>query len=219
MELIFATIAALLPIINPFSTAPLFLSLTQNDTDDYRNEQATKGVIYMLAILIVSLVGGSFIMSFFGLSLPGMRIAGGILVAGVGMNMLKPHDDNDNTTPDEQKEGVNKKDISFTPLAIPSLSGPGSISVVIGMSSLANGVSDYCYIALGIIFVACVALLVLRSATKLVTVLGVNGLHAMTKIMGFLILCVGIQFVIHGIMDILTGDEMFEFLKRVEQAV
>lgn len=79
MDLIFATIAALLPIINPFSTAPMFLSLTQNDTKHYRNAQATQGVIYMLAILLVSLVGGSFIMSFFGLSLPGMRIVGGYI--------------------------------------------------------------------------------------------------------------------------------------------
>jgi len=218
MDLIFATIAALLPIINPFSTAPMFLSLTMNDTKHYRNAQATQGVIYMLAILLVSLVGGSFIMSFFGLSLPGMRIAGGILVAGVGMKMLKPSDQSGSTA-EETEEAVHKKDISFSPLAMPSLSGPGSISVVIGMSSLANGISDYCYIALGIIFVACVVLLVLRSAVGLVKFLGVNGLHAMTKIMGFLILCVGIQFIIHGTMDILTGNEMLEFLKKVRQTV
>lgn len=114
MELIFATIAALLPIINPFSTAPMFLSLTQGDSRAYRNAQATQGVIYMLAILLVSLIGGSFIMSFFGLSLPGMRIAGGILVAGVGMKMLKPNDEIE-TTAEETKEAENKKDISFTP--------------------------------------------------------------------------------------------------------
>ena len=98
------------------------------------------------------------------------------------------------------------------------LSGPGSTSVVTGMSSLANGISDYCYIALGIIFVAFAVLLVLRSAVGLVKVFGVNGLHAMTKNIGFLILCVGIQFIIHGTMDIRTSDEMLEFLKKVRAA-
>jgi len=130
------------------------------------------------------------------------------------MKMLKPSDESESTA-EEKEEAVHKKDISFSPLAMPSLSGPGSISVVIGMSSLAKGISDSCYIALGIIFVACVVLLVLRSAVGLVKFLEVNGLHAMTKIMGFLILCVGIQFVIHGTMDILTGNEMLEFLKKV----
>ena len=134
MELIFATIAALLPIINPFSTAPLFLSLTQGYTKQERNIQARRGVLYMFAILVVSLIGGTFIISFFGLSLPRMRIAGGILVCGVGMRMLAPKDDFD-ATQEETKEAVAKKDISFTPLAMPSLSGLGSISVIIGMSS------------------------------------------------------------------------------------
>lgn len=214
MELIFATIAALLPIINPFSTAPLFLSLTDGYSDKERNNQARKGVIYMIAILLISLVGGSFIISFFGLSLPGMRIAGGILVCGVGMRMLSPTDDFD-TTKEEAKEAEEKKDISFTPLAMPSLSGPGSISVVIGMSSLANHITDYVYIGSGILTVALIVFIVLRSASKMVNILGVNGLHAMTKIMGFIILCVGIQFIIHGTMDILTGDEMLKFLKKV----
>ena len=212
MDLILATIAALLPIINPFSTAPLFLSLTNGYEDKERNTQAIKGVIYMTIILLVSLVGGSFIMTFFGLSLPGMRIAGGILVCGVGMKMLSSKE-NVLQTKEEAAEAVDKKDISFTPLAMPSLSGPGSISVVIGMSSLINHVYDYAYIATGILVVALVVFIVLRSATKMVNVLGVNGLHAMTKIMGFIILCVGIQFIIHGVMDILTGNEMLEFLK------
>ncbi len=214
MELIFATIAALLPIINPFSTAPMFLSLTDGYPLAERNAQARRGVFYMSCILLVSLVGGSFIMSFFGLSLPGMRIAGGILVSGVGMKMLRPKDDFDHTE-QEAKEAEVKKDISFTPLAMPSLSGPGSISVVIGMSSLALDITDYLYIAIGILVVSALVFIILRSATNLVKFLGVNGLHAMTKIMGFLILCVGIQFIIHGIMDILTGEEMANFLRKV----
>ena len=90
----------------------MFFLLTQNYTKYYCNAQATQGVIYMLAILLISLVCGSFIMSFFGLSIPSMRIAGGILVAGVGMKMLKPSDESESTA-EETEEAVHKKDISF----------------------------------------------------------------------------------------------------------
>lgn len=216
MELIIGTIAALLPIVNPFSTAPMFLSLTESYSAAERNRQARQGVIYMSAILIVFLIAGTFIMKFFGLSLPGMRIAGGILVCGVGLGMLKPKDNEH--TESERKEAESKRDISFTPLAMPSLSGPGAISVVIGMSSITNGYwLDYLYIALGILAVALIVYITLRSSTRLVKLLGVNGLHAMTKIMGFIILCVGVQFVVTGVMGVLTGDQMRAFILSLGQ--
>lgn len=214
MELIFGTIAALLPIVNPFSTAPMFLSITESYSVAERNNQAKKGVIYMSAILLTFLVAGTFIMNFFGLSLPGMRIAGGILVSGVGMSMLKPKDTEH--TDAEKLEAHVKQDISFTPLAMPSLSGPGAISVVIGMSSIAKGDwVDYVYIAAGILVVAVIVYFILRSSTGLVKLLGVNGLHAMTKIMGFIILCVGVQFVVTGVLGVLTGDEVRAFIQSL----
>jgi multiple antibiotic resistance protein len=71
------------------------------------------------------------------------------------------------------------------------------------------------YVATGILVVALVVFIVLRFATKLVKFLGVNGLHAMTKIMGFIILCVGVQFIIHGALNILTGEEISAFIQKV----
>ncbi len=213
MELVIASIVGLLPIINPFSTAPLFLAMTEGDTQEERMAQARRGVLYMIAILTSFLVGGSFIMNFFGLSLPGLRIAGGILVAGVGMRMLYPKDDNDQT-PEEQKETRRKRDISFTPLAMPSLSGPGAISVTIGLTSLAGDWRGYLSIFAGILIVAAIVYSVLRASTKLVRFLGVNGLHAMTKIMGFLILCVGIQFVVNGVTGVIRDPEFLHAIRE-----
>lgn len=212
MELVFAALAALLPIINPFSTAPLFLAMTEGYTEAERADQAKRGVLYMVCILVAFLVGGSFIMNFFGLSLPGLRIAGGILVAGVGMRMLYPKD-NHEQTPAEEMEARAKPDIAFTPLAMPSLSGPGAISVTIGLTSLAKSAWDYVGIFIGILLVAGIVLLVLRASTKLVRFLGVNGLHAMTKIMGFLILCVGIQFVVNGVRGIASDPELLQSIR------
>ncbi len=213
MELILASVAALLPIINPFSTAPLFLAMTEGDSNERRVAQANRGVIYMISILTAFLIGGSFIMNFFGLSLPGLRIAGGILVAGVGMRMLYPKDNLDQT-PEEAAESRAKNDISFTPLAMPSLSGPGAISVTIGLTSLAEAWTDYLSIWLGILIVGGIALIVLRLSTNLVRFLGVNGLHAMTKIMGFLILCVGVQFIVNGVQGIASSPELLRAIQE-----
>lgn len=214
MELILAATAALLPIINPFSTAPLFLAMTEGDSHKERMAQARRGVTYMVAILGSFLVGGSFIMNFFGLSLPGLRIAGGILVAGVGMRMLYPKDDHEQT-PEERAEMRAKRDISFTPLAMPSLSGPGAISVTIGLTSLAKSWTDYVRIFIGILIVAGIVYAVLRLSTRLVSLLGVNGLHAMTKVMGFLILCVGIQFVVNGITGVASDPDLLHTIRDV----
>ncbi len=218
MGLILASIAALLPIINPFSTAPLFLGITDGYTDEERARQARKGVIYMVAILGSFLVGGSFIMNFFGLSLPGLRIAGGILVAGVGMRMLYPRDDHEQTKA-EAAEAKKKRDVSFTPLAMPSLSGPGAISVTIGLTSLASSWLDYVSIFIAILVVAGITYFILRVSARLVRYLGVNGLHAMTKIMGFLILCVGVQFIVRGIHGVASDPDLLRQLYQSWQAL
>lgn len=207
MQLAIATVIALLPIINPFSTAPMFLAITEGDSQAERREQARKAVIYMVCILVAFLVGGTFIMQFFGLSLPGLRIAGGILVAGVGMRMLYPKDGGVQTEA-ERIESRRKRDVSFTPLAMPSLAGPGAISVTIGLASMATTWLDFVSITVGILAVAAIVFVTLRLSTRLVTVLGVNGLHAMTKIMGFLILCVGVQFIVTGVIGVATSPEL-----------
>lgn len=218
MQLAIATVIALLPIINPFSTAPMFLAITEDDTDAERQEQSRKAVIYMIFILVAFLVGGTFIMQFFGLSLPGLRIAGGILVAGVGMRMLYPKDTGIQTRA-ERLESRRKRDVSFTPLAMPSLAGPGAISVTIGLTSLATSWVDFLSIIIGILLVAAVVYITLRLSTRLVNVLGVNGLHAMTKIMGFLILCVGVQFIVNGLIDVASSPVLIHgILQAIESS-
>jgi multiple antibiotic resistance protein len=218
MQLVIATVIALLPIINPFSTAPMFLAITEGDTATERREQARKAVIYMVCILVAFLIGGTFIMKFFGLSMPGLRIAGGILVAGVGMRMLYPRDDG-NQTEAERVESKRKRDVSFTPLAMPSLAGPGAISVTIGLTSLATSWVDFVAIIIGILLVAVIVFVTLQLSTRLVSLLGVNGLHAMTKIMGFLILCVGVQFIVTGIIGVATTPELIEAIVRIVKEV
>ncbi|GAB1489757.1 MarC family protein [Opitutaceae bacterium] len=212
-ELILGTVVALLPLINPLAATPAFLAITEGDSEERRRDQALKGCIYMVAILVAFLIGGTFIMNFFGLSLPGMRIAGGFLVAGIGLSMLAPPDRRAREDDHETAAARAKRDISFTPLAMPTLSGPGSIAVTLGFSSLAKDPLDYGAIILGILFVAAVTYLALRLSGRIVQVIGVNGMSALTRIMGFLLLCVGVQFVVNGVLGIATDPALLRSIR------
>ncbi|HEY8993168.1 MAG TPA: MarC family NAAT transporter [Lacunisphaera sp.] len=207
------TLVGLLPIINPLSAGPTFLAITEGDSEERRREQARKGCFYMVAILVCFLTGGTFIMKFFGISLPGLRIAGGIMLTGIGLGMLTARRA-DTATEAEQHEAARRKDdISFSPLAMPMLSGPGSIAVTLGFTSLATGWVDYAAIIAGIVTVALLTYAVLRMSGGLVRFIGPVGVNAMTKIMGFLIMSMGVQFVVNGILAIATDPALLRGIK------
>jgi multiple antibiotic resistance protein len=215
--LILGTILALLPIINPLASVPTFLAITEGDDAEWRREQAFKGCVYMVGILVSFLVGGTFLMSFFGISIPGLRIAGGILLVGIGMNMLGTRPADPRMVAEEREAARRKRDVSFSPLAMPMLSGPGSIAATLGFTSLASHWLDYAAIILGIVVVAVLSYVVLRLAGRLVGLIGVVGMNAMTKIMGFLIACIGVQFVVNGILAIVTDPALLRGIKAALQ--
>lgn len=159
----------------------------------------------MFLILTTFLIAGGLIMKFFGISIPGLRIAGGMIVSYMGFRMLFP--DSVGISSQEQFEAQQKADISFTPLAMPGLSGPGSIAVVIGISTTAQDHKylflDYALMIIGIAITAIICYLVLKAATRLNRVLGATGMNAIARIMGFLLICMGTQFVINGILDVI----------------
>jgi multiple antibiotic resistance protein len=201
---LFSTVAALLPIVNPLSAVGMLMAITRDLSEEERLRQVKRACIYMFFILTTFLIAGGLIMNFFGISIPGLRIAGGLIISYLGFKMLFP--DQDVISGKEQAEAVNKLDISFTPLAMPALSGPGSIAVIIGISSTAQAgdrfVIDHVLVAIGIAVTALISYFILRASTKLDRVLGATGMNAVTRIMGFLMICIGIQFCINGILSI-----------------
>lgn len=198
-QILLGTIVSLLPIVNPFSVAVTFISLSKDMDDGKRRRQALLASVYMAAILIVFLIAGVLIMKFFGISLPGIRIAGGIIITYIGFRMLNPE------PRDPQLQGSGAihadDDIAFTPLAMPMLSGPGAIAVTIGMAANAGSGTDYAAESLGIIVVAVITFILLRIAGSVKRHLGDYGVIILTRIMGFLLICIGVQFVMLGILD------------------
>jgi multiple antibiotic resistance protein len=194
----------------------VFVAITKRFSKARREQQARMACVYMAAVLLVFLLAGALLMRFFGISLPGLRIAGGLIVARIGLGMLSPETTAE-VSEEAKDEALHMRDVAFTPLAMPMLSGPGSIAVTVSMASdIGVGGGEYAAIGTGILMVAAVSWLVLRSARAVVQFLGVTGMSALSRIMGFLLVCVGVQFIVDGILDAVTTEA---FLRPVLEAI
>jgi multiple antibiotic resistance protein len=213
-SLFLGTIIGILPVINPLGGATTFLAITEGDSDEFKRRQARRASIYCVCILTAFLLFGSVLMTAFSISIPGIRIAGGIIVAKIGFGMLAGTGKHEHDA-EAHQAAVEKPDISFTPLAMPMLAGPGSIGVTLGFASLANGWQDYAAIIAGIIVVALVTWLTLLAATRVGKLIGTVGLRAMTQIMGLLLACMGVQFCVNGITAILSEPTFVEAIHTV----
>lgn len=197
--LLLASFSSLFSVVNPITAMPVFMSLTEGDSDKEKARTARKASIYMFCVLIIFLLAGTYILSFFGISLPGIRIAGGLVIMRAGFSMLNPDTGGRKLSEEDKEAAMEKEDVSFSPLAMPLLSGPGSIAVVIGFGSQASSVVDYIINGVAVFLVALLAWGILRVAPWLNKIIGKSGMTVITRMMGFIALAIGVQFVINGI--------------------
>lgn len=197
--LLFASFTSLFSVVNPLAAMPLFLSLTDRFSEQERILTANKATLYMLGVLITFLLIGTFILSFFGISLAGIRIAGGLIIMRAAYSMLNPEKGGRKLTEEDEAAALEKEDISFSPLALPLLSGPGSIAVVIGFATQADGVTDYVINGTAVVLVVAVTYGILRLAPISAKYIGHTGLNVMTRLMGFIALAISVQFILSGI--------------------
>ena len=158
-----ATFLALFPIVNPFGGIPLFFSMTSSFTPEDRNRTALKTACYVFGILVTFLFFGRFVLNFFGISLPVLKIAGGLIVANTAWGMVTG---GARLTTAESDEAITKEDISLTPMAMPILSGPGSIGVVMGLAAHVDSLTAYLGMVIGISVLALSVYLFLRLGTR-----------------------------------------------------
>ena len=208
LQYFLGALVSLIVITNPLSKLPLFVSLTQGMSEERRRQQALWAGIYSAAIMLVSLLGGNMLLAFFGISYGAMRIAGGLVVAMIGYQMLFGGN-TPNTAPIVRRD---KDDYAFFPIAMPGIAGPGTIAVVIGFSTEIAELKDYVdlAVALGwtaaaIIVTASASWAVMRYSDLLTRRLGPSGTLVLGKLMGFILICIGVQFVGSGIRTFMAG--------------
>ena len=208
LQYFLGALVSLIVITNPLSKLPLFVSLTQGMSEERRRQQALWAGIYSAAIMLVSLLGGNMLLAFFGISYGAMRIAGGLVVAMIGYQMLFGGN-TPNNAPIVRRD---KDDYAFFPIAMPGIAGPGTIAVVIGFSTEIAALKDYVdlAVALGwtaaaIIVTASASWAVMRYSDLLTRRLGPSGTLVLGKLMGFILICIGVQFVGSGIRTFMAG--------------
>jgi multiple antibiotic resistance protein len=223
-------LATILPLANPLTSTTLLLALGDEFTKEERNQQIGKATLYVAAIFVVCFYGGNAIISFLGISLAGLRIAGGLVVAYIGFTMLFPGSVRSETHAQTRmsesdvatdSSGIGRpprttpRDIAFVPLAMPGTAGPGTIAVLVSAASTLEshgGLTPSQHMA----FFTVTAIIVilfwasLRSANRVLSVLGESGIDAISRVMGFLLICVGVQFGIDGTFELLAGRPAIE---------
>jgi multiple antibiotic resistance protein len=190
--------AALFPIVNPIGGAPVFYSLTSGQ-DRVRRREAVQTAVNVALILVVSLFLGRFVLRAFGLSLAEIRIAGGLIVAHTAWQMVNS---DLRITSDEEQGARAKQDISFTPMAMPLLAGPGAIGVVVGIAAHGHSWEDYVGYVIGILLIAATVLACLVGSGAIFRRLGPNGIGVLNRIFGFLILAIAVALVSRGVIAI-----------------
>lgn len=205
LELFFSVLASLFSVVNPIGAVPVFLAMTPTYSKAERAKTARSTSIYFVLILLVFFLAGTLILGFFGISLSAMRIAGGIVIFLSGFGLMNGKMAESRAVDKKVKhEALEKDDISFSPMAMPLLSGPGSISLLISLYATHEDWAERGVI-MGVIFVLGVLIfLILRSAPYLFRIMGEAGLKALSRIMGFIVMAIGIQYVIVGIYNLIS---------------
>lgn len=193
---------SLVSLINPLGAIPVFLSLTSNHPKDWVRKQIFKTSLNVFVICVVSFLIGNYVLDFFGISINALKIAGGIIISRSGFQLLNAKHKKD-VGKKIQSESLQKEDISFTPLAMPLLSGPGSISFLINLSIQTNyDFTTSTYAIISILLASISIFIILKLAPKILSYMGQAGLKSMSKIMGFIVLAIGIQLIISSIASL-----------------
>jgi multiple antibiotic resistance protein len=199
--LAFATIAFnLFLIIDPVGCLPLFIAITKDNTKKERRAMVRKAVLIAFFVLVFFAIVGHPLLSYFQITTPAMRIAGGVLLFIIGIEMLYGRVSRTETTEKEEEEAAEKEDVSITPLAIPLLAGPGAITVVMLFSGTGKGgVMGALLVILALLLVLASSWLLLSASETIMEVMGTLGIRVTARVMGLLLIFMASQFVIDGL--------------------
>ncbi|MFT4801639.1 MAG: multiple antibiotic resistance protein [Flavobacteriaceae bacterium] len=204
MELFLFAFASLFSIINPLGTVPVFVGLTSDESSIERNHTSLLTAINVIIILVISFFLGTYMLNFFGISLNALRIAGGLIIATSGFALLKGEFSKHKGMKNQRvKKDLKMRDkFSLTPLAIPMLAGPGSISLLITFSQEYHSTKAIIIIVSAIVVVGITTYFILRSSFLITKFLGASGINAISRIVGFIVIAIGVEYIIGAILSI-----------------
>lgn len=205
MDIFLYVFAALFSVINPLGTVPVFVGLTSGEDISERKKTALLTTVNVLVILIISFFAGSYLLKFFGIRLNALRIAGGMIIVTSGFALLTGTFSKHKGMKNKRvKKDLNTREkFSLTPLAIPMLAGPGSISLLISFKQEYQKVGEILWVLLAIVAVCFLTYLILRSSYFISRFLGDSGINAISRIVGFIVISIGVEYISNAVISIL----------------
>lgn len=189
--------------IGPLDVAAMFAALTTNNTARERRAMAVKASLIGGGILLFFALFGKVVLESFGISLAALQASGGILLLLIAIDMVFARDSGSTSTTDqEQKEAEAKQDVSVFPLATPLIAGPGAIGAAILLVSQADGDTAEISLVIGaLLAIVLMTFLLMLLATQVQRLLGVTGLHVISRVVGVLLAGLAVQFIFDGIQN------------------
>ena len=189
-------------VVEPVTLVPLFAAMTEGEDEAFRRKMALKAVCIACIVLFLFAVGGAAFLKVMGISIDAFRIAGGIMLFLIALEMVFARESGTRTTPDEKDEGRKRKDVSVFPLAFPFIAGPGALAIVL----LTFGAARHDFALSAGLFGAVVAVLLITYVLMLLTplvmrVMGVTGGNVINRLSGVVLAALAVQFIITGITN------------------
>lgn len=195
----------LMAVLNPVGAVPIFITMTSNQTVKEKKKITVVCSVTVIIILTIALLAGEAVLNFFGISLPSFRVGGGILILLMAISMLHAKISPVTHTKEEAVDSAERESIAIVPLAIPLLAGPGTISTIILYSQHEHTFRHYILLEGIIVIAGLFSLLALRLAPFISARLGKTGINVVTRIMGLIMIALGVEFITNGLKILLPG--------------
>jgi multiple antibiotic resistance protein len=201
----FVALSTIITVVNPLGALPPFLVMTADDELAQRRSCAFRATLVSGGTLIVCALMGTAVFTFYGITMPALKISGGILILLLSIDMLNARQSRAKATQEEQDEGVQREDIAIFPLGIPLLTGPGSIVSVFMLMDKANSFPKQSAVFAAIGATMLITFLCLSQAHHVSRIMGKIGLNVFSRLMGLVLASIAIEFILDGIRQALPG--------------
>lgn len=195
----------LLTTVNPVAALGPFITLTDGQSKEAKKRIVRRATLVSGLILVISAAVGSLVFRLFGISLPAFRIAGGILLFSVGVDMLNARYSRTKVTDEERKEANREEDIAIFPLATPLITGPGAVASSLILSESAKSIPGLLALYASIVLTQVCLYIVLIQSDRLIKYIGPIPLKVLTRMMGLILAALATQFVLDGLSEALPG--------------
>ncbi len=202
LQFSFVCLSSIFIIVDPLATIPAFLVMTADDSEEKRRRMARQAAWTCLVVLGLFSLAGTLIFRLFGITLPAFKIAGGLILFLVAVDMLQARRSGTQEVTEERLEGAAKDEVGVTPLGIPMLGGPGAITTVMVLIGQSSHWWQAAIVYGAIAVTAFASFLILAGANRVRRFLGETGIRILMRLMGLVLTAIAVQFMLNGLIDL-----------------